>query len=51
MLYTGLDFHKSYSYITTINDKGEIIGQEKLPSNGEIAELLKGSRKRMEKGD
>jgi len=42
MLYTGLDLHRSFSYITTMNDKGEIVGQKKLPSNGEIAEFLKG---------
>ena len=41
MLYTGLDLHKSFSYITTINDKGQIVGQKKLPSNGEVVELLK----------
>ena len=41
MLYTGLDFHRSFSYITTMNDKGEIIGQKKLPSNGEVVEFLK----------
>jgi transposase len=41
MLYTGLDFHKSFSYITTVNDKGDILGQKKLPSNGEIVEFLK----------
>ena len=41
MLYTGLDLHKSFSYITTMNDKGEIIGQKKLPSNGEIIDFLK----------
>jgi len=41
MLYTGLDLHRSFSYITTMNDRGEIIGQKKLPSNGEIAEFLK----------
>ena len=41
MLYTGLDLHKSFSYITTMNDKGEIVGQKKLPSNGEIVEFLK----------
>ncbi len=42
MLYTGLDLHKSFSYITTMNDKGEIVGQKKLPSNGEILDFLKG---------
>jgi len=41
MLYTGLDLHKSFSYITTMNDKGEILGQKKLPSNGEVVEFLK----------
>ena len=24
MLYTGLDLHRSFSYITTMNDKGDI---------------------------
>ncbi len=41
MLYTGLDLHKSFSYITTMNDKGQIVGQKKLPSNGEVVEFLK----------
>ena len=41
MLYTGLDYHRSFSYITTMNDKGEIIGQKKLPSNDEIVDFLK----------
>jgi hypothetical protein len=35
MLYTGLDYHRSFSYITTMNDKGKIIGQKKLLGNGE----------------
>ena len=48
MLYTGLDFHRSFSYITTMNDKGEIIGQKKLPSNGEVVEFLKEFEERME---
>jgi len=48
MLYTGLDLHKSFSYITTMNDKGEIIGQKKLPSNGEVVEFLKEFGERME---
>ena len=30
MLYTGLDLHKSFSYITTMNDKGQIVGQKNL---------------------
>jgi len=41
MLYTGLDLHRSFSYITTMNDKGEIVGHKKLPSNGEVVEFLK----------
>ena len=41
MLYTGLDYHRSFSYITTMNDEGAIIGQKKLPSNGEIIDFLK----------
>jgi transposase len=41
MLYTGLDYHRSFSYITTMNDKGEIIGQKKMPGNGEIVDFLK----------
>ena len=34
MLYTGVDLHRSFSYITTVNDKSEIVGQKKLLSNG-----------------
>jgi hypothetical protein len=34
MLYAGVDYHRSLSYLTTLNDKGEIISQKKLPSNG-----------------
>ena len=41
MLYTGIDYHRSFSYITTMTEKGEVLGQKKLPSNGEIAEFLK----------
>jgi transposase len=48
MLYTGLDLHKSFSYITTVNDKGQIVGQKKLPSNGEVVEFLKEFGERME---
>ena len=48
MLYTGLDFHRSFTYVTTMNDKGEIIGQKKLPSNGEIVDFLKGFEDSME---
>jgi hypothetical protein len=48
MLDTGLDYHRSFSYITTINEKGEIIGQKKLPSNGGIVDFLKEFGGRME---
>lgn len=41
MLYTGLDYHRSFSYITTMDDKGKIINQRKLPSNGQIIDFLK----------
>ena len=41
MLYTGLDLHRSFSYITIMNDKGEIVGHKKLPSNGKVVEFLK----------
>ena len=41
MLYTGLDLHKSFSYITTMDDKGQIVRQKKLQSNGEVVEFLK----------
>lgn len=36
---------------STMDDKGNIVGQEKLPSNGEVVELLKGSKKRVRNGD
>jgi transposase len=48
MLYTGLDLHKSFSYITTMNEKGEILSQRKLPSNGEIVDYLKEFGEEME---
>ncbi len=41
MLHTGLDLHKSFSYVTTMNNKGQIVGQKKLPSNSEVVEFLK----------
>ena len=41
MLYTGVDLHRSFSYITTMNDRGEIAGQKRLPGNGEVVEFLK----------
>lgn len=48
MFYTGLDLHKSFSYITTMDDKGQIVGQKKLPSNSEVVEFLKEFGKNME---
>lgn len=33
MLYTGVDYHRSFSYLTTMDEKGEIISQKKLLSN------------------
>jgi transposase len=41
MLYTGVDYHRSFSYLTTMNEKGEIVTQRKLPSNREIVDFLK----------
>jgi transposase len=48
MLYTGLDYHRSFSYITTMNDKGQIVIQKKLPSNGETVDFLKSFGESME---
>ena len=48
MLYTGLDYHRSFSYITTVNNKGKIISQKKLPSSGEIVDFLKEFGERIE---
>ncbi len=48
MLYTGVDYHRSFSYLTTMNEKGEIVTQKKLPSNGEIIDFLKEFGEEME---
>ena len=48
MLYTGLDLHKSFTYITTMDERGEILGQKKLPSNGQVIDFLKEFDDRME---
>ena len=48
MLYTGIDYHRSFSYLTTMNEKVEIISQKKLPSNGEIIDFLKSFGESME---
>jgi len=37
MLYTGLDFHKSFSYITTMDDKGQIVAQKKVTEREDAA--------------
>lgn len=41
MLYRGLDFHRSFPYITTMNENGEVIVHKRLPSNAEIVEFLR----------
>ena len=38
MLYSGIDLHRDNSMITTINDSGTIINQQKLP-NDEVSLL------------
>ena len=48
MLFTGLDLHRSFYYVTTMTDKGRIVGQRKLPSNGEVVEFLKAFDESME---
>ena len=42
MLYTDVDYLRSFSYLTTMNEKGYVINQNKLHSNGEIIDFLKG---------
>ena len=32
MLYTVIDYHRSFSYVTTMNEKGEFIGQSYVPA-------------------
>ncbi len=40
MLYTGLDLHKSFSYITTMNGKGENMNIETMKRlNREFGEI------------
>jgi transposase len=48
VLYTGLDLHKNFSYITTMDAKGRIVGQKKVPSNGKVVEFLRGFDETME---
>ena len=42
MIYAGLDLHKRFSFVTAVDAEGKILGQRKLPSNGEVVESLKG---------
>jgi transposase len=48
MLYTGVDYHREFSYLTTMTEKGDIVAQKKLPSNGEIVDFLKSMGESME---
>jgi hypothetical protein len=41
MFYKGLDYHRGLSYVTILNDKGDIVGQKKLSSNGQTMHFLK----------
>ena len=36
MFYSGIDLHKDNCLITTINDGGELVRQERLPNVPEI---------------
>jgi hypothetical protein len=47
-LYTGVDYNRSFSYITMVNEKGEIINKKKLPSNSKIVSFLKEFGEEME---
>ena len=42
MLYRVLDLYGTFSYSRPMNDEGEAVDQKKLPSNGEVIELVKG---------
>jgi transposase len=48
MLYTGIDYHESFSYLTIMKDDGTIISQKKLPNNEEIVGFLKEFGEKME---
>lgn len=43
MLYAGLDLHKRYCYITTIDEKGKIIGNNKLPNDRAVLRAFFGA--------
>jgi len=40
MLRTGIDHRRSRSYLTTMNERGEVTAQKELLSSGEIAGFL-----------
>ena len=40
MLRTGIDHRRSCSYLTTMNERGEVTVQKELLSSGEIAGFL-----------
>ncbi len=48
MLYTGIDYHRSFSYLPSMNEKAETIIQKKLPSNEGIVGFLKSFGESME---
>ena len=39
MIYAGLDLYKRFSFVTAVNAEGKILGQRKLPSNGDVVYL------------
>lgn len=36
VMYTGLDLHKRYAYLTTMDERGKVIYQGKLPNHREV---------------
>lgn len=36
MMYVGLDLHKKYSYVTTVDEKGKVISSGKLTNDGAV---------------
>ncbi len=46
----GAFYPSIYTCITTVNDKGEVIGQKKVPSNGKVVDVLKEFSDSMEIG-
>ena len=41
MIYAGLDLHKRFSFVTAMDAEGRVLGQRKLPTNGQVVEFLK----------